>query len=90
MPGRAECSTRFLIQPVMPEENLPPVSTAASGAPPAGKGEGGACQLQEVGGGRPRALPLLEPLALPDLEERPQACTWPELKTYRRRCCPWC
>ena len=40
LPGRAECSTRFLMQPVMPEENLPPVSTATSGAPPAG-GEGG-------------------------------------------------
>lgn len=33
-PGRAECSTRFLIQPVMPEENLPLVSAATAGAPP--------------------------------------------------------
>lgn len=33
-PGRAQCSTRFLIQPVMPEENLPPVSAATLGAPP--------------------------------------------------------
>lgn len=33
-PGRAQCSTRFLMQPVMPEENLPPVSLATSGAPP--------------------------------------------------------
>lgn len=39
-PGRAECSTRFLIQPVMPEENLPPVNAATSGAPPAGRGRG--------------------------------------------------
>lgn len=38
-PGRAECSTRFLIQPVIPEENLPLVNVATSGAPPvAGRG----------------------------------------------------
>lgn len=40
-PGRAECSTRFLRQPVMPEENLPPVSMATLGAPPMGRGEEG-------------------------------------------------
>lgn len=49
-PGRAECSTRFLIQPVMPEENRPPVSAVTSGAPPAGTGEDGACQLPEPRG----------------------------------------
>lgn len=33
-PGWAECSTRFLRQPAMPEENLPLVSVATWGAPP--------------------------------------------------------
>lgn len=33
-PGRAECSTRFLMQPVMPEEKRPPVSVVTSRAPP--------------------------------------------------------
>ena len=75
MPGRAECSTRFLIQPVMPEENLPPVSAATLGAPPAGKGGGVPVSSRRWGGGRPRAVALREPRALPHPEERPQACT---------------
>lgn len=55
VPGRAECSTRFLIQPVMPEENLPPVSVATLGAPPVGMEGVRAClpALQPRRGGRP-------------------------------------
>lgn len=33
-PGRAFISVRFLTQPVIPEENFPPVIAAMSGAPP--------------------------------------------------------
>lgn len=54
VPGRAQYSTRFLRQPVIPEENLPPVSKATLGAPPVGRGEDGpvSCRGPVGGGGR--------------------------------------
>lgn len=52
VPGRAQYSTRFLRQPVTPEENLPPVSKATLGAPPVGRGEDRAGEQQGPGGGQ--------------------------------------
>ena len=80
-PGWAECSTRFLRQPVTPEENLPPVSMATWGAPPVGRGEDRTCQLQ---GPRRRGRHVLEVCRGPMPVPRPKP------RTHRCRCWPWC
>ena len=93
-PGRAECSTRFLMQPVMPEENLPPVSTATLGAPPAGVGqEGGPISSRSPGrGSSSSAQGVQGPRVSPSAPggAGPQPALKPTFKTYRCRHCPWC
>lgn len=49
-PGLSFISTRFLMQPVMPEVNLPAVRVCTAGAPPAGNRERSARRAGHRGG----------------------------------------